>query len=178
MKQYSELMASYNQWMNAKVYDAADKLSEDALLLNRGAYFGSILHTLNHIVVGDIIWLKRFAIHPDSADVLAEVTRVPNPVSLDALLFDNLASLRERREWLDDQIINWVSVLNEHDRDTVLHYESMKGIPADKRLFSLIMHFFNHQTHHRGQASVLLSQAGLDIGLTDLLALIPQEGVA
>lgn len=60
------LMAFYNQWMNAKVYDAASKLTAAELNEERGAFFGSIFGTLNHIVVADTIWLKRFATHPSS----------------------------------------------------------------------------------------------------------------
>lgn len=58
------LMAAYNEWMNAKVYDAARNLPGEELVANKNAFFGSILGTLNHLVIGDTIWLKRFAIHP------------------------------------------------------------------------------------------------------------------
>lgn len=40
----------------------------------------------------------------------------------------------------------------------------MKGVVSDKDFYSLVMHFFNHQTHHRGQVTTLLSQAGVDVG--------------
>ncbi|GAA3965266.1 DinB family protein [Allohahella marinimesophila] len=175
MKRHFELMANYNQWMNAKVYDAASKMSESEITKDRGAFFGSVLGTLNHIAVGDIIWLKRFATHPGSTKALQNVSDLPNPGSLDGMLFDNFRSLRRHRNWLDDQIIRWVSALEDKGLDCVLSYRNTKGIASDKRFSSLIMHFFNHQTHHRGQASVLLSQAGQDIGVTDLLALIPQD---
>ncbi len=49
---------------------------------------------------------------------------------------------------------------------------------AARNFFSLVMHFFNHQAHHRGQVTTLLSQTGIDIGVTDLLALIPDEAGA
>lgn len=51
----------------------------------------------------------------------------------------------------------------------------MKGVVSDKDFYSLVMHFFNHQTHHRGQVTTLLSQAGVDVGDTDLVVLIPSE---
>jgi uncharacterized damage-inducible protein DinB len=55
----------------------------------------------------------------------------------------------------------------------VLTYANSKGVVSSKPFFGIVMHFFNHQTHHRGQATTLLSQAGVDVGVTDLMALIP-----
>ncbi|MGA4492667.1 DinB family protein [Vreelandella venusta] len=87
----------------------------------------------------------------------------------------NFGRLSEHRRWLDQRIIDWVAELSDGDLDVVLSYRNSKGIPANKRYSSLVLHFFNHQTHHRGQVSTLLSQAGVDIGVTDLLVQIPEE---
>lgn len=175
LKNHFELLAAYNQWMNSKVYEAAGQLSATDLAKDRGAFFGSIFGTLNHILVGDTLWLKRFATHPSCLNSLREVADLQNPTSLDQILFDDLGRLSDQRIWLDRQIINWIAELSESDLDFVLSYHDIKGIPAKKRYSSLVLHFFNHQTHHRGQVSTLLSQAGVDIGVTDLLALIPEE---
>lgn len=173
LKNHFDLLATYNQWMNSKVYEAAVHLSATDLSIDRGAFFGSILGTLNHILVADTIWLKRFATHPSCLNSLREVADLQNPTSLDQLLFDDLGSLSEQRTWLDRLIINWIAELSESDLDFVLSYHDIKGTPANKRYSSLVLHFFNHQTHHRGQVSTLLSQAGEDIGVTDLLVQIP-----
>lgn len=175
LKYHFELLATYNQWMNSKVYEAAGQLSATDLAKNRGAFFGSILGTLNHILVGDTIWLKRFATHPSCLNSLREVADLQNPTSLDQILFNDLGSLSKQRIWLDRQVINWIAQLSEGDLDVILSYHNAKGIPANKRYSSLVLHFFNHQTHHRGQVSTLLSQAGVDIGVTDLLAQVPEE---
>jgi uncharacterized damage-inducible protein DinB len=175
IKQHLELLASYNAWMNAKVCEAAARLDARELVRDRGAFFGSVLGTLNHLVVGDTIWLQRFATHPACGVTLREVADLPAPASLDQLLFADLQALTTHRVWLDAQISQWIAALTESDLDQVLHYRNTRGIPADKRYASLILHFFNHQTHHRGQVSTLLHQAGEDIGVTDLLALIPDE---
>lgn len=168
-------MATYNQWMNEKVIEAASRLDTIDITRNRGAFFGSILGTLNHMVVGDTLWLKRFATHPSGAESLRQVAAQPNPTSLYQRLFDDLAALRDHRRWLDGDIIRWVEGLKESDMDQTLAYRRIEGQACNKRLSHLVLHFFNHQTHHRGQISTLLSQAGEDIGVTDLLHLLPEQ---
>ena len=165
------LLAQYNTWMNAKLYEAAGALSDAALNADRGAFFGSLMGTLNHIVAGDTIWLKRFGALSASA-TLDPVRALPAPSALAAVFSTELAPLRAHRAMLDAVIEAWIAALNVQDLDATLPYQSMKGMPGTKRLGSVLLHFFNHQTHHRGQASTLLSQAGIDIGVTDLLMLI------
>ncbi|QLC72203.1 DinB family protein [Pseudomonas sp. LPB0260] len=178
LQQHFDLLARYNQWMNGQLYAAAEKLSPEALAQDRGAFFRSILGTLNHLVVADTVWLQRFACHPESARSLQPACELPRPASLEQLLFNDFDQLCAHRQWLDALICQWVSSLQERDLDHVLSYQNMKGQPAQRRLSSLLLHFFNHQTHHRGQATTLLFQAGLDVGVTDLLALIPDEAEA
>jgi uncharacterized damage-inducible protein DinB len=166
------LMASYNAWMNEKIYTAARQLSPIELAADKHAFFGSILGTLNHNIVGDIVWLKRFALHPASFPALQELT-IDTPKSLDQILFSDFESLYQCRKTLDEIITRWADAIAEPDLDIALSYKNMKGIPGHRNFYSLILHFFNHQTHHRGQLSTLLSQSGLNIGVTDLLDLIP-----
>lgn len=161
--------------MNAKVYGAAGNLSNSVLIEDRGAFFGSILGTLNHIVVGDTIWLKRFAEHPASAEALSEITALAAPKSLNQIIFEDIDDLYSHRKWLDEKIIKWIAGLTDNDLDFILSYQNTKGVSATKRFSSLVYHFFNHQTHHRGQVTALLSQSGEDVGVTDLLALIPNQ---
>lgn len=175
LKDQFELLSIYNQWMNSKIYKSASLLAATDLTKDRGAFFGSILGTLNHILVGDTLWLKRFADHSSRVSSLQEVANLPNPTSLSQIVYDDIGSLSEHRAWLDRQIISWIAELPKGDLDSVLSYHNTKGIPVNKRYSSLILHFFNHQTHHRGQVSALLSQAGVDVGVTDLLALVPEE---
>lgn len=166
------LMATYNQWMNRKVYDAASQLSHAELAVDRQAFFGSILGTLNHLALGDTVWLKRFALHPAGYSALAPLSAIATPVDLKQLAFADLPALAARREWLDQLIAEWAHCLNDSELDHRLQYHNMRGMAADKPFFSLLVHFFNHQTHHRGQVTTLLTQAGVDVGDTDLLALI------
>lgn len=131
-------------------------------MLDRQAFFGSILATLNHIVVADIIWLKRFTDHPAKHSELEIIRSLSKPQSLDQMLFDDFSELSKHRKVLDGVIVNWANVLTDDELNQVLHYANTKGIPGDKKSFNLLMHFFNHQTHHRGQVTTLLSQVGVD----------------
>jgi uncharacterized damage-inducible protein DinB len=170
-------MASYNASMNSSLYQAARKLPAATLAADKKAFFRSILGTLNHLVNADVIWLKRFAAHPANYPQLDPIRALPSPAALDAIGFGDIDSLWERRRWLDELISTWTAAIPEADLDHTLHYENSRG-KADKNFFSLLMHFFNHQTHHRGQASTLLSQEGIDIGVTDLLNWIADEGTS
>ena len=169
------LQATYNQWMNQKLYEAFARLSPQEFALGRGAFFGSVLGTLNHIAVADTVWLRRFAAHPARYAALQPVLAMPRPTALDQTLFTDLPQLRSYRDRLDRIILDWAAAIREPDLDQVLEYSSMKGIAGRKCFGDVLLHFFNHQTHHRGQATTLLTQAGQDVGVTDLLVLIPDE---
>lgn len=172
------LLAEYNRWMNDKVYEAADRLDTTSLTADRGAFFGSILGTLNHLVAADLIWLGRFREHPALPALLDALDTWPTPASLDHLLYADFAELREQRRRLDALIADWAAALREPDLDIPLEYRNTKGVLARRDLGSLAVHLFNHQTHHRGQTTTLLTQAGEDVGVTDLLMLIPNQAEA
>ncbi len=170
-----QLMSQYNQWMNDKLYTVAAHLSDGTLSENKGAFFGSILGTLNHIVVADIVWLKRFSVHPANHSALDNIRKTPQPTSLDQILYSDFLELNTERKKLDEAIANWCNQVTDSDLSYHLSYKTMKGEPSVKVFGSIILHFFNHQTHHRGQVTTLLSQKGIDVGVTDLLVLIPNE---
>lgn len=166
-------MAKYNEWMNSRLYEAAMHLPDDELAADRKAFFGSILGTLNHLVVGDTIWLQRFAAHPAGYPALDPVRNLAAPTSLDQVLFADIRSLAEHRSFLDRIITDWAGSIAERDLDHALRYANTRGVAAERNFFGLVMHFFNHQTHHRGQVTTLLAQSGVDVGVTDLLVLLP-----
>ncbi|MET3514542.1 putative damage-inducible protein DinB [Pseudacidovorax sp. 1753] len=169
------LMADYNRWMNERLYDAAATLPEAALFEGRGAFFGSLFATLGHIVAADLIWLNRFVQLPALAGLGAPLSQLPAPTGLRDRLADSLPMLRERRMQTDVVICDMARRLAPADFDQVLRYGNTAGASQAKRFGPLLQHFFNHQTHHRGQATTLLFQAGVDVGVTDLNALIPNE---
>lgn len=172
--QSAALMAEYNRWMNERVYEAAAKLDDATLAADKGAFFGSILGTLNHVAVADTIWLHRFAQHQASLS-LSALSEFPRPSSLRQTLAPDLASLHDYRRRLDALIQRWVAELTPEHLSANLAYANMAGVGSSKSFGALLLHFFNHQTHHRGQASTLLFQSGVDVGVTDLLAVIPSS---
>lgn len=173
--QTASLMAEYNRWMNQRLYDAASRLPESELARDMGAFFGSILQTLNHIAVGDTIWLHRFATATPDSWLNSALLSYPRPTSLRQEIGRTLGELRAYRESLDDIIIGWSSRLTGEQLSQTLSYGNTAGQKQARNLCALVMHFFNHQTHHRGQVTTLLFQAGVDVGVTDLLAVIPSE---
>ncbi|WP_386066311.1 DinB family protein [Tahibacter sp. UC22_41] len=173
--QTAALMADYNRWMNERVYDAAAKLDHATLVADKGAFFGSILATLNHIAVADSIWLHRFAQHPASFAALGTVAAFPQPTSLTQSLAPDLAALRDYRRRLDELIEHWVPELTQEHLSTDITYANLAGVSSSKNFSLLLQHFFNHQTHHRGQVTTLLFQSGVDVGATDLLAMVPRS---
>ena len=169
------LLARYNGWMNEKIYGAASRLPEEQVRTDRGAFFGSLAGTLHHLVLGDTIWLQRFAAHPVRYGSLDKVRILPAPTSLSGEP-PPLPQLWERRQVLDAVIGEWIHELHDEHLDQTLRYRRINGEAGAKRFGSVILHFFNHQTHHRGQATTLLSQCGVDVGPTDLLVLIDDLG--
>ena len=165
-------MATYNEWMNTKVFDATRELSHEEFMSERGAYFGSIRGTLNHLVIADTIWLRRFANHPSASESLKPVTDLEEPDFYDLSRFADFRTLASHRKWLDSTICEWAGGIADADLDVAVRYTDRKGSSIEADFFGLAMHFFNHQTHHRGQITTLLSQAGKDVGVTDLLALV------
>ncbi len=173
LKSDCEIFARYNAAMNKSIYTCAAQLDAAALELDRGAFFGSILGTLNHIMVADINWLKRFAAHPARFVALKSIGEFPTPKALDEMLYPALAPLLYQRRVLDNMISAWALELKDEVLASTLNYTNLRGEVVNKNLGFLLLHFFNHQTHHRGQITTLLSQLGLDVGVTDLFICIP-----
>ncbi len=172
-----KLMSTYNQWMNDKLYNAAAELPAGEFEAERGAFFGSLAGTLHHLVLGDTIWLQRFAAHSVLYQSLDPVRAIPPPTFLSQQVSPPIAELLKQRLMLDGVITSWVGELRDEHLDQPLQYTRLNGERYAKRFGSVLLHFFNHQTHHRGQASTLLFQAGIDIGPTDLLVLIPDAAL-
>ena len=172
--QHFQTLAKYNIRLNQQVLAVASSLSHVQLNENRGAFFKSILGTLNHILVGDLLWLRRFYLHHGSNSQtfskLNTLDNYPTVESLNQILFDDIEAFKTVRFEVDAIIRDWVNTqLSEADLDNTFTYQNIKGESASKNFGEVLSHLFNHQTHHRGQVSTLLYQAGVDIGVTDYL---------
>jgi uncharacterized damage-inducible protein DinB len=166
MKAHFAMMAAYNAWCNERIYAAARQLSEADYKADRGAFFKSVHGTLNHVLVADRIWMKRFTGEGEIA------------VSLDAILFEKLSDLHRARQQEDERIVTYIDNLSGADIAGRLLYRTITN-PAefDQPLTSVLAHFFNHQTHHRGQVHCLLTGLGLDVPSLDLVPFQRQTGM-
>ncbi len=156
MKQHFILMAEYNRWANRRLYAAAEDVSDDKLWADKGAFFGSLMGTLNHILVGDRLWLARFRGEPTP------------PVRLNTVLYRDLPSLRVARESEDEAILAFVNGLDQDLLPGALAYRTLNGTPSETPFAATLAHVFNHQTHHRGQAHALITALGEHTADTDL----------
>lgn len=167
-------LARYNRWFNQRLYDACDSLSDGERKRDRGAFFGSIHNTLNHLVWGDQLWLARFAQQEDvPIDAFpAGLLELPPGAVYGTVLHAEWGALRAQRELLDAAIERWLSAAPADYPLRIMRYSNVKGVQRAHPTWMALSHFFNHQTHHRGQVTALLMQAGIDPGPTDLIALV------
>jgi len=166
MKSHFLLMARYNAWANARLYKMASDLPDELYRKDVGAYFRSLHGTLNHILTADRIWMRRLTgtgEHPDK---------------LNAILFDDLASLRAARQAEDQRILGFVEGLAEADFEKTVEYQTLSGTLQKQVLGDILAHFFNHQTHHRGQSHAILTVLGVaEPEPLDLLAMLRQRPI-
>lgn len=157
---YVRTMAAYNRWQNDNLYSSAEQLSDAERKTNRGAFFGSIHATLNHLLWADKIWMHRFAgwDHPRAQDIQNSVHEC-----------ERWEDLKSDRIKLDTDLVNWADGLDvEALKGMLTWYSKAAGRELIKPRSLLITHLFNHQTHHRGQVHVMLTAVGCKPGDTDL----------
>lgn len=158
MKPLFTMLANYNQWANRRLFDAVAPLADAQYRADEGAFFGSLHGTLNHLLVADRIWLNRFS------------GRGTAPTRLDAIIAETFADLRREREATDADYIDYVAGLTEGDLASVFTYTPVTNpTPVSQPLAPALLHAFNHQTHHRGQAHTLLTRLTGDAPSLDLI---------
>ena len=166
MKPHLAMLAAYNAWANERLYAAAAMLPDPDYRADRGAFFKSVHGTLNHILVADRIWMRRFTGSGEA------------PARLDAILFDAFGHLRAARTSEDERILGYVGSLSDEDLAGALRYRTITN-PAEieQPLLPALLHFFNHQTHHRGQVHCLLTGLTGDAPSLDLILFQRQSGI-
>ncbi len=141
--------ARYNAWANSRLYASVAALPEGAFHADAGAFFGGLCGTLNHLLAADQIWMRRFTGEGDAPD------------RLDAILFEDLADLAAARAAEDRRILAFAHSLTPDDLLGKIRYRRITSPDAvEQPLASALLHFFNHQTHHRGQAHALVTRLG------------------
>jgi uncharacterized damage-inducible protein DinB len=165
------VLASYNTWMNRRIYEVSATLSDQQRKRDLRAFFGSIHRTLNHLLLTDRVQLGRF-IGTDRTQSFDQGGNAITIHSLDQELYSDFDRLRREREKTDAMIEAWTNEITPEFLAHEMLYEAMSA-PGRYRVptWIAVAHFFNHQTHHRGQIATLLSQLGRDVGVTDLMAL-------
>ena len=158
--EFVRTMARYNRWQNACVIAAAETLDEDALRVARGAFFGSILGTLNHLLWGDRVWMSR----------LSDWSVPPGGIKESAELYPTFAAWRADRDRADGRIVVWADALRPAQlRGALTWYSGAVGREVEKPVAVCVAHMFNHQTHHRGQVHAMLTAAGAKTADSDLV---------
>jgi uncharacterized damage-inducible protein DinB len=162
---YVRLMAEYNAEMNRRLYDAAARLSDAERKVDRGAFWQSIHRTLTHLLWGDAQWMSRFDNWPKP-----EV-----PIKQSAAMIDDFDTLRARRLKADVDIIVWANRIDDAWlEEDLVWFSGAAQKDMRRKKGPLVVHFFNHQTHHRGQAHALLTACGQETGDTDLFLVVPE----
>jgi uncharacterized damage-inducible protein DinB len=171
IEQYRTL-ARYNTWMNRRLYAHCAGLSDEERRRDRGAFFGSIHRTLNHLLLADGVWMTRLSGDRERHGARdAAGTLIPIR-SLDQELYSDWEQLTRERAAADARIEALIDGLGEAQVAGTYEYKNFAGKPFVEPMWWSLTHVFNHQTHHRGQVTTMLSQAGIDPGVTDLIAFI------
>ena len=159
-KTYIETMARYNCWQNQSIFREADMLDDGERRKDRGAFFGSIHRTLSHLMWGDTMWMHRF-----SGSDLPAIT----DITKSGELIEDWQELKLQRSQMDERILKWADAVDENigERD-LSWYSGLLQKDLTKPYGLLITHFFNHQTHHRGQVHAMITAAGGKPDDTDL----------
>src|ERR1700733_12560896 len=159
-KPHYEQFAAYNRWANRRLYDEAARLPDEARRRDLGLSFNSLHGTLNHLVVADRVWLRRLT------------GEGPEPARLNEIPYEDFDALREAREAEDARIIRFVGGLADADFLADFTYRTIAGKAYTQQRCDTLAHFFNHQTHHRGQAHAALTILGVpEPAPLDLLAM-------
>ena len=167
MRPHFQMFAAYNRWANSLLYEAAGQLDEDELHRDAGGFFGSLFGTMSHILVADRIWMRRFT------------GEGPTYSALNVRPYDTLADLATARAAEDERIAGWIDTLTDEKLNATFSYVPVSNpVPISHRLSPALSHFFNHQTHHRGQCHMTLTALGKPSLALDLIYFLRQKGQA
>ena len=161
---YVQCMTRYNAEMNRRLYAAAGRLPDAERRLDRGAFWGSIHATFSHLLWADRRWMSRFADWVAPPQALAE----------SGAAYADFAEMAAARVAVDARLVAWAdSLTQDWLRQDMVWVSGAVGGEMTMARALLVMHVFNHQTHHRGQLHAMLTAAGQRTGDTDLFLVLP-----
>lgn len=161
---YVRMMAAYNAEMNRRLYDAAANLTDEQRRADRGAFWSSIHGSLVHLLWADCQWMSRF----DGWD------KPGVPIKQSASMIEDFTALRRRRIEADAAIEAWAGRIDDAWlAEDLVWFSGAAGREMRRAKGKLLVHFFNHQTHHRGQVHAMLTACGQQTGDTDLFLVLP-----
>lgn len=146
---HCQMLARYNTIANEKLYAAVAQLDDEEYRRERAASFRSVHKTLNHILLGDLVWMERFTGNGSTTPPLGNE------------LYADFASLRAARVAEDARIEAFLASAGEDFLAMEIRYVNNKGVQRADPARLVLAHLFNHQTHHRGQVHVMLSQTAV-----------------
>jgi len=159
--QYFCTFARYNAWANNRLYGACAELPSGEYLKPRQSFFGSIHATLNHLLVGDRIWLGR-------------IEQRPVKLALNQILYGDFVALAVARTAEDERLIRIVDGIDSTQLEETIDYVNSRGQRFRTPIRQVLAHLFNHQTHHRGQVHDMLSQTDVPPPELDLIFFLRQ----
>lgn len=169
MNELFQLLAAYNKQTNDEVLGILSGLPAEQLARDVGSYYGSILGVMNHILVSDLVWLRRFTAGISSLQAFAAELPAFTLKGWKDIVWNSLEAFRPVRAATDELIGKAVAALPAEALNAVLRYQDIRGKQQEKPAWRALLHFFNHQTHHRGQVSVLLDQMSVTNDFSNLI---------
>jgi uncharacterized damage-inducible protein DinB len=142
-------MAYNNGWANYRLLSACARLSQADFIAPRTGFFPSLRATLNHILIVDRFYVD--AMEGGTLGPAAWADREP---------CDTAIMLRDAQREVDRRLIALVERLGATDLDRVVDVHRGHRIQRE-RMNRLLLHLFQHQIHHRGQAHAMLSATGV-----------------
>jgi len=162
MKELFQLLSKYNAQANAEMMGVLEKVPAGQITKDVKSFYGSIIGLLNHILVSDVMWLKRFRKQYPELAVINPKLPTFRMEGWKDIVWQSLAALKPIRTAADEALQQACDLLMEKQYASVIEYKNWDGKMVQKPLWLVLIHMFNHQTHNRGQIAVILDQMGVE----------------
>ena len=173
MKKIFQALAQYNSSVNRSLLELIEPLKKEQIMMETKAYYPSIFETIFHILIADLLWLKRYKGSFGSNKALnSSKLLILEEKDLREEFRSDYAKLFQYRKQVDELITQFVDEMEEYQMNSVIRYKNYKGEEMEKEVWKTVLHWFNHQTHHRGQTSALLDMVGADHDFSSMVTRI------